>query len=348
MVAVLAGAPVSLDLPLPLPASVPAAASPSSVEPSSAGAPGRAAAPDDALGAVVAPSAQALAHRLAGDRLEVLPLPTDGWHLADALDALAEARLALPDLPAADAVVVSDLTTVVLRVGDHAVKVYPPGTDPAHLARVVAGLAGSTTALLPTAGPVVTSSGVVLVAPWRTAVRPIDWTGTGALLRRFHDDHATADVAPWDPLRRLVTQVEGLPDDDARVLLDARLALLDALTGVRPFLPPGVVHGDVSPLNVLHTAAGPVLIDIDFVARGPREYDLFSAARRHVTGELDDAAYRGFCRAYGADVRGWEGFAVLDRVGRLGGVAFRLWDDRRHGRPLTWVADAVREWRTPL
>lgn len=338
MVAVLAGAPVSLDLPLPLPEPLLAPL---------AAAEGRTP-PDDALGAVVAPSAQALEHRLAGDRLEVLPLPTADWHLTDALDALAEARLALPDLPAQGAVVVSDLTTVVLRVGDHAVKVYPPGTDPTHLARVMTGLAGSTTALLPTGGPVVTSSGVVLVSPWRAATRPVDWAETGALLRRFHDDHATADVAAWDPLRRLVTQVAGLDDDAAGVLLDARLALLDALTRVRPFLPPGVVHGDVSPLNVLHTAGGPVLIDIDFVARGPREYDLFSAARRHATGELDDGAYLGFCHAYGADVRGWDGFVVLDRIGRLGGVAFRLWDDRRHGRPLDWVADAVREWRTPL
>lgn len=340
---------MSLDLPLPLPdpllAATPASAAPPPVAPA-----GRrdVTPPDDALGAVVAPSAAALEHRLAGDRVEVLPLPTADWHLLDALDAVAEARLALPDLPATGAVVVSDLTTVVLRLGEHAVKVYPPGTDPEHLARVVAGLAGSTTALLPTAAPVVTSSGVVLVSPWRTAVRPVDWAGTGALLRRFHDDHADADVAAWDPLRRLVTQVAGLPDDDARVLLDARLAVLDALTGVRPFLPPGIVHGDVSPLNVLHTCDGPVLIDIDFVARGPREYDLFSAARRHVTGELDDAAYLGFCRAYGADVRGWDGFAVLDRIGRLGGVAFRLWDDRRHGRPLDWVAHAVQEWRTPL
>jgi hypothetical protein len=335
---------VSLDLPLPTSGpAVPAAPASAAPWPTSPAAP-----PDDVLGAVVAPSAEALEHRLLGDRVEVLPLPTADWHLPDALDALAEARLALPHLAAQGAVVVSDLTTVVLRVGDHAVKVYPPGTDPAHLARVVTGLAGSTTALLPVAGPVVTSSGVVLVSPWRTAVRPVDWAETGALLRRFHDDHADADVAAWDPLRRLVTQVAGLAEDDARALLDARLALLDAATGLSTLLAPGIVHGDVSPLNVLHAEDGPVLIDIDFVARGPREYDLFSAARRHVTGELDDAGYLGFCRAYGADVRGWDGFTVLDRIGRLGGVAFRLWDDRRHGRPIDWVADAAREWRTPL
>ena len=39
---------------------------------------------------------------------------------------------------------------------------------------------------------------------------------------------------------------------------------------------------------------------------------------------------------------------VLDRVAALGGVAFRLWDDRRQGRTLDWLPDAVREWRTPL
>ncbi|WNB85336.1 phosphotransferase [Cellulomonas sp. ATA003] len=263
------------------------------------------------------------------------------------MDALAEARLALPlvlDHPR----VVSALTTVVLRAGHHAVKVYPPGTDPAHLARTAAALTGTSTALLPLADPVVTSSGVVSVSPWLTDARPVGWARTGALLRAFHTAHAAADVPDWLPLRRLVALAPDLPDDAAAVLLGARDALLDALARLHSPLGVGVVHGDVSPANVMRGPGGPVLIDLDFVARAPREYDLTSAARRFTAGEIDAATYRGFCDAYGTDVLGWDGRVVLDRIALLGGVAFRLWDDRRHGVGHGWLDDAVREWRTPL
>jgi hypothetical protein len=101
-------------------------------------------------------------------------------------------------------------------------------------------------------------------------------------------------------------------------------------------------------MNVMRRAGGPVLIDLDFVARAPREYDLTSAARRFVAGEIDAATYHGFCAAYGADVLPWDGRVVLDRIAVLGGVAFRIWDDTRRGTPLEWLDDAVREWRTPL
>lgn len=276
-----------------------------------------------------------------------LPLPDTAWGAAEAREAFAEARLALPfDLP--EPTVVSDLTTVVLRSGDHAVKVYPPGTDHTHLARLATALAGSATVLLPVAGPVVTTSGVVSVSPWLHDARPVDWVGTGTLLRRFHTEHADADVPVWEPLQRVLSEAERLPDDAAAVLLDARATLVRELQELRSPLGVGVVHGDLSPSNVMHRVGEPVLIDLDFVARAPLEYDLGSAARRRAAGEIDAATYRGFCDAYGADVRTWDGRAVLDRVGQLGGVAFRLWDDRRHGRPLTWLDDAVAEWRTPL
>lgn len=278
---------------------------------------------------------------------EPLPMPLPAWGAPEALRALAEARLALPvHLPPAD--VVSALTTVVLRSGEYAVKVYPPGTDPAHLGRIATALAGSATALLPLAPPVVTSWGVVSVWPWLAAAAPVGWAGTGGLLRAFHAEHADADVPRWDPLRRVVTQSRDLPDGAAAVLLEAREVLLAELARMRSPLGVGVVHGDVSPANVLTGAGGPVLIDLDFAARAPLEYDLTSAARRADTGEIDAATYLAFCRAYGHDVRGWDGRIVLDAIADLGGVAFRIWDDRRGGRDLGWLDAALARWRTPL
>ncbi|MBB2924326.1 hypothetical protein [Cellulomonas cellasea] len=292
-------------------------------------------------------AAPVAAHHATDERTDPLPLPTAGWGVGHALDAVAEARLALPfRLPRAH--VVSALTTVVLRAGRRAVKVYPPGTDPAHLAATAEALAGTPFAVLPVCAPVVTSGGVVTVSPWVTGGRSADWAETGALLRGFHDVHADAAVPLWDPLRRVVSQVAALPDDAAAVLLAARTALLDAVAGLRSELGVGTVHGDVSPGNTVRSGVTPLLIDLDFVARAPREYDLTSAARRFVAGEIDAAAYRGFCDAYGFDVLTWDGRAVLDRVAALGGVAFRLWDDVHHGRAHDWLDDAVREWRTPL
>jgi hypothetical protein len=279
--------------------------------------------------------------------VDPMPLPTLAWGVPDALAAVAEARLDLP-FRLCRPKVVAALTSVVLRAGRHAVKVYPPGTDPVHLQHIADRLAGTRTAVLPLHPPMVTSHGVVAVSRWLRASPAVDWVATGALLAAFHDEHAEAVLAPWTPLRRLPSQVAGLPEEAAAVLLAARQVLLGALDAVGSDLGLGAIHGDVSPSNVLLTPAGPRLIDLDFVAHGPREYDLTSAARRHATGEIDDETYLGFCRAYGHDVRSWDGLTLLDRLAELGGVAFRLWDDRRHGRGLDWLDGTVEQWRTAV
>jgi len=278
---------------------------------------------------------------------EPLPLPVAGWGVPEALAALEAARPELgADLPAPE--VVSALTTVVLRCGAHAVKVYPPGTDPAHLETLRLRLAGATSALLPTQSPVVTGHGVVVVMPWLTVTGPASWTETGALLRAFHDETAGATLPPWTPLSRLPGQVASLPAEPAAVLLGARAELLAALASVDSELGLGPVHGDVSPSNALRTDAGPVLIDLDWGARAPRELDLAPAARRLAAGEIGRWEYLGFCAAYGHDVRGWVGLELLDRVADLGGVAFRLWDSRHHGRGLDWLEAELEHWRSPL
>lgn len=276
-----------------------------------------------------------------------LPMPVGPWGAAQALAALEEARSLLPvALPAAT--VVSALTTVVLRCGDHAVKVYPPGTDPAHLDRISAVLAGSGTAHLPCLPAVTTAYGVLTVASWLPAGRPVTWTELGGLLRDFHREHSTAGVPRWTPLSRLESQVAGLRPEWAQVLLDARSRLLSALDEVESWVGEGAIHGDVSPSNVLRTPDGPRLIDLDWVGRAPREYDLASAARRVRSGEISRRAYEGFCTTYGVDVRSWPGLPLMDRIADLGGVAFRLWDSRHHGRDLGWVEQEIREWTTPL
>jgi hypothetical protein len=134
--------------------------------------------------------------------VDPLPLPQPGWGADQAREAVAEAALVLPEL-AGPAHLVRAVATVVLRVGDRAVKVHPPGTDPMHLARVHAVLSDSPVALTATAAPVVTSHGVVTVTPWTPPEQPLGWGAVGEVLRVLHELPTAMALPPWVPLRRL-------------------------------------------------------------------------------------------------------------------------------------------------
>ena len=272
--------------------------------------------------------------------VDPLPLPQPGWGADQAREAVAEAALVLPEL-AGPAQLVRAVSTVVLRVGESAVKVHPPGTDPLHLARVHAVLAGSPVALTATAAPVVTSHGVVTVTPWTPPGQPLGWGPVGEVLRTLHDLPTAAALPPWTPLRRLPAQLLDLPAPCARRLLDARSALLDRLADLVPVLPTGALHGDVAPDNVLSTASGPRWIDLDFACAGLREYDLAAVVRRYAAGGLSDGDYRAFVHAYEVDLRGWPGLALLDELCRLSALGFRLWTDRCAGRVSSWLPAAL-------
>ena len=269
-----------------------------------------------------------------------LPLPQPGWGAEQARDAVAEAALVLPEL-AGPAQLVRAVSTVVLRVGECAVKVHPPGTDPLHLAQVHAVLADSPVALTATAAPVVTSNGVVTVTPWTSPGEPLGWGAVGEVLRTLHDLPTAGALPAWAPLRRLPAQLLELPEAHARALHDRRSALLERLADLAPVLPAGALHGDVAPDNVLTTPSGPRWIDLDFACFGMREYDVAAVVRRYAAGELSDADYRAFVHAYEVDLRGWPGLALLDELCALSGAGFLLWADRCAGRPSPWLTGAL-------
>lgn len=265
-----------------------------------------------------------------------LPLPQPGWGEQQARHAVAEAALVLPALDR-PALLVRAVSTVVFQVGECAVKVHPPGSDPSHLARVHALLRESPVAVTAALAPVVTSHGVVTLTPWHPPQGTVDWADVGQALHRLHALPAATALPAWTPLRRLPAQLEHLPPPYAAVLANARARVLDRLVDLSPVLPAGVLHGDVAPDNLLRTATGPRWVDLDFACAGPREYDLSAVLRRHAAGALSDAQYRGFVRAYGEDLRGWPGLALLDEVCALSGLGFRLWTDRCAGRPSSWL-----------
>ena len=270
---------------------------------------------------------------------------------------LAAVRAAAPQLglPRADvgrARVVQLLSTAVLQARGLAVKVYPPGTDPSRLVAQAGALeAAPELWVRPVAGPVATAAGVVTAYPWVPAAAPVGWPEVGALLRQWHAADVPTDGLPaWAPLHRLPGQVEAyaaLPGADrglVRVALSAREHLLEQVAGLESVLGTGVIHGDVSPSNVLRRGGRPVLIDSDFVAVGPKEYGLVPAAQRRERGELDEAEYLDFCAAYGHDVRSWPGLGLIEEICSLGAVTFRLWCAARRGEDVSWLDRALARY----
>ncbi|RZS90342.1 Ser/Thr protein kinase RdoA (MazF antagonist) [Motilibacter rhizosphaerae] len=273
---------------------------------------------------------------------------------AEALAAAAAAAPVLGLAPSAvvDAEVVQVVSTAVLRVAGLAVKVYPVGTDAARLRAQAAALAGAGEHwVLPVAGPVETAYGVVTAYPWLPADAPVGWSETGALLAAYHAaDVPTADLPRWTPLRRLPEQVAAyaaVPGADPGLVaacLGARERLLERVAGLRSELGVGAIHGDVSPANVLRRDGRPVLIDSDFVAVGPREYDLVPAAQRRERGAIDEGEYLAFCDAYGCDVRGWEGLGLVEELCGLGAVTFRLWCAVQRDEDTGWFGGALQRY----
>lgn len=267
-----------------------------------------------------------------------------GWTLAEAASAAVRGLTALGLPTGLD--LVRDASAAVFRSGDLAVKVNSPGTDASRMRTTYAALRESTCCLLPLAAPYETEHGVVTVWPWVEGAAAVGWDELGRLLRGFHATAGPLDELPrWRPFSRLEQQLVGVPDDVATVLRAAARRLLRKTSRLPSDLGYGLIHGDVSPENALRVRDQPILIDLDFVAIGPREYDLVSALLRLRRGEIDSATYEGFCTSYGHDVRSWSGLETVVDVCELGALTFQLWSAGHHGEPLPDLSDALSRWR---
>lgn len=148
------------------------------------------------------------------------------------------------------------------------------------------------------------------------AVRPAGPRDLAELLRQVH-----ALGAPDFPLppRELLGGVErwlrlaggAIEEADAEFLRARRDAFAAEAAALVPYLPPGPVHGDALPRNVHVGPEGPVLVDLETFASDLREHDLVVMALSRDRYGLPAESYRDFVRAYGWDVREWDGCAVL-------------------------------------
>jgi Ser/Thr protein kinase RdoA (MazF antagonist) len=116
-------------------------------------------------------------------------------------------------------------------------------------------------------------------------------------IRDFLRPLRTADSA-WSRAHLGLT----MPELTGR-LLERCDEIAHRLATTRWTLPPGTVHGDAHPGNLLRTATGrTVLCDLDTVAWGPREVDLAPAAHGVVRFGRDRADYETFADSYGFDL----------------------------------------------
>jgi hypothetical protein len=146
------------------------------------------------------------------------------------------------------------------------------------------------------------------------------------LLRRLHSFRdAPPGLPPMpDPLQgveRALHDHPGALDGTDRAWLSA--AITDCQrqwAGMRFMLPPGLVHGDAHPNNLLYTQHGALLGDWDHVGHGPREWDLIQAAyfHRRFPAPGDDPGTAA--RVYGCDIRTWPGAEDLTGIREISGL----------------------------
>lgn len=194
--------------------------------------------------------------------------------------------------------------------------------------------AGAPTIRLADVGPQPVHSGGWYATVWRNvpttgrAPEPVDLAGP---VRAIHALPSPPGLRPWEPIakarRRIHRSVgaawmERWSREAVGLGLDALLAALHkrcdqlehAIAHVPWHLPPGLIHGDVHTGNLLVTADGPVLCDLDSVGTGPREWDLTPPAHGATRMGRSRAAYDAFAGAYGFDVLAWPGWPTMRAV----------------------------------
>jgi Ser/Thr protein kinase RdoA (MazF antagonist) len=149
------------------------------------------------------------------------------------------------------------------------------------------------------------------------------------IIRRFHDLASPGDLSlpekrPFDELDSRLAHAKILDSSDADFLRFRIGELHTQYEALEFALPAGVIHGDANVGNVILSRDGnPVLIDLDSVCVGPREWDLVQTAlffERFGWHTADE--YNTFVEVYGFDIMKWVGYRVLADYRE---IAMTLW-----------------------
>ncbi|MEU0120554.1 aminoglycoside phosphotransferase family protein [Streptomyces albidoflavus] len=129
-----------------------------------------------------------------------------------------------------------------------------------------------------------------------------------------------------DPFIRLEERLQAattICDDDKEWLRALHRDLVAAWAERPAGLPDRAVHGDAWPGNIVRTADGVLMMDLERFSVGPPEWDLVSTAvRAKTTGAVSSREYDRFCAVYGHDVTAWEGYPILERARELRMVTY--------------------------
>lgn len=175
---------------------------------------------------------------------------------------------------------------------------------------------------------------------------PLSSWELGALGRRLHDATAGRPAGPpvqlFAQIALLRPRCEGwLSVADASAIDGAIAALQRALPPLAAADPLGsaLVHGDLSQANVLRTAAGPVMIDLEEAGWGPRSLDfaprLLAARHYGLPAEALDAFFQG----YGAPPPAPD---YAEALVRLRGLVCLLWAGAMRRSSPAIAAEALR------
>ncbi len=129
------------------------------------------------------------------------------------------------------------------------------------------------------------------------------------------------DVPRFDPLSAVRAAVARVPiGDDQGDFVRLRAQELSAdWARIADLDPAGtaIVHGDLHRDNVLLTAEGPLLTDLELAGAGPCSYDTAPAVVMVDRYGADPATLESFVAAQGHDPRAWPGFATCLAVYEL-------------------------------
>ncbi|GAA0480519.1 aminoglycoside phosphotransferase family protein [Streptomyces sp. NPDC046215] len=229
---------------------------------------------------------------------------------------------AVPEVSAADATLLTLGENAVFGIGGLVVKV---GRDAsllaraAHELRVASWLAEAGVPAVRAAEPTARAAEGHPVTLWHRlpeAVRPAGPADLAEVLRLVH---ALPEPGFALPRRELLGGVErwlrlagdAVDPADAAFLRERRDGFVAAAAALSPHLPPGPIHGDALPRNVLVGPDGPTVVDLETFSGDLREHDLVVLALSRDRYGLDPRAYDDFVRVYGWDVREWAGCEVL-------------------------------------
>ncbi|MEZ5138229.1 MAG: aminoglycoside phosphotransferase family protein [Acidimicrobiales bacterium] len=226
--------------------------------------------------------------------------------------------------------VVRDGLSLLVRQDGVLVRVRPRSQEPvAHreveVARALAEAGVPVVPLVAGRGQPWVEDGCVVTAwAWVEATGTPAPAAIGALAAALRDrtvgTHAY-DVARFDPLTAIRNAVADRPVGDEQGDFVRRRAqeLTEPWGRAADRDPVGtaIVHGDLHGDNVLLTADGPLLTDLELAGAGPASYDAAPAVTAVERYGADPATLDAFLAALDADPREWAGFATCLQVYEL-------------------------------